>query len=670
MVGSISFLGFGSGQDFNKIVDALVEARKTAYIKPLEDRKANINKKLDTVGTVDSAMSAFYSTLRGMDRVNELMVRSASSSDENVLTASADSNAAINTHTITVNQLAQAATEVHHGIQNDLELHNGVTDQTASINDSGSDKTFSYSYNGTTSTITVNSGDSLQDLMNDINNASDNPGVTASIVTSNGYDHLVLSETDPDPSLSITIDPDNDMTMNGSDGTTDFTASSFKQTINASGTDKVFQFRYGDNSPVNLTVVTGSTLEDLKNLINASNAGVNASILNDGGTGSGSQHLVLSGDDTGSDYSIVMNPDSGTTLDGTGGTEDFSNASGVFQETQAASNAQIRLDGYPSSGWIERSTNRISDLIEGLSINLSGTGSSVVGVAVDTDAVVEKIQEFKDAFNKVRTAIKDATKYDTSTGEAGSLIGDASLQIIKSRLDNLVSNVAPGFSDPDDVYTNIEQIGFSTDTLEGSETEGLLKLDTSKLEDALKSNPDAVVRLFSSYFDGVTDDSRISFASSLDTATPGVYQVEVDTDNERGRFKLNNGDWGDWVSLAGSSGNYSLTGMSGPEAGIALNITYAAGTGTHTAELRLRNGIATSMGSEMSDLMSSSGPISSSKKNYNDVIDGIDERIAAEEDRLTLYEDMLKKRFAQLDAYMSRMTQISQSFSSMVPKQE
>lgn len=670
MVGSISFLGFGSGQDFNKIVDALVEARKTAYIKPLEDRKTDINNKLDAVGTVDSAMSAFYSTLRGMDRVNELMVRSASSSDENVLTASADSNAAINTHTITVNQLAQVATEVHHGIQNDLELHNGVTDQTASINDSGSDKTFSYSYNGTTSTITVNSGDSLQDLMNDINNASDNPGVTASIVTSNGYDQLVLSETSPDPSLSITIDPNNDMTMNGSDGTTDFTASSFKQTINASGTDKVFQFRYGDNSPVNLTVVTGSTLEDLKNLINASNAGVNASILNDGGTGSGSQHLVLSGDDTGSDYSIVMNPDSGTTLDGTGGTEDFSNASGVFQETQSASNAQIRLDGYPSSGWIERSTNSISDLIEGLSINLSGTGSSVVGVAVDTDAVVEKIQEFKDAFNKVRTAIKDATKYDTSTGETGSLIGDASLQIIKSRLDNLVSNVAPGFSDPDDVYTNLEQIGFSTDTLEGSETEGLLKLDTSKLENALKSNPDAVVRLFSSYFDGVTDDSRISFASSLDTATPGVYQVEVDTDNERGRFKLNNGDWGDWVSLAGSSGNYSLTGMSGPEAGIALNITYAAGTGTHTAELRLRNGIATSMGSEMYDLMSSSGPISSSKKNYNDVIDGIDNRIAAEEDRLTLYEDMLKKRFAQLDAYMSRMTQISQSFDSMVPKWE
>ncbi len=670
MAGSISFLGFGSGQDLNKIVDAMISARRTAYIKPLEDRKDNINNKIDTVGTVDSAMSAFYSTLRGMDRINELMVRTASSSDENVLTASATSDAALNTHTVTVNQLAQAATEVHHGIQNDIELHSGVTDQTASINDSGSDKTFSYSYNGITSTITVSNGDSLQDLMNDINNASDNPGVTASIVTSNGYDHLVLSETSPDSSLSITIDPNSNMTMNGSDGTTDFTASTFKQTINASGTDKIFQFKYGDNASVNVTLVTGSTLEDLKNLINASNAGVNASILDDGKTGSGSRHLVLSGDDTGSDYSIVINSDSETTLDGTDGTEDFSNASGVFEETQTASNAQVRLDGYPSTGWIERSSNSISDLIKGVSINIKGTGSSVVGVATDTDAVVKKIQGFADAFNKVRTAIRDATKYDKNTKESGSLIGDTSLQIIKSRLDNLVSNVAPGFSDPDDVYTNLEQIGFSTDTLEGSETEGLLKLDTSELENVLKSNPDAVARLFSSYFDGVTDDNRVSFASSLDTATPGVYQVEIDTDSGKGRFRLDNGDWGDWVSLGGSSGNYTLTGMTGPEAGIALNITYAAGTGTHTAELRLRNGIATSMGSEMYDLMSSSGPINSLKKNYNNVIDNLDDRIAAEEDRLKVYENMLKKRFAQLDAYISRMTQISQGFSAMVPKQE
>jgi flagellar hook-associated protein 2 len=76
------------------------------------------------------------------------------------------------------------------------------------------------------------------------------------------------------------------------------------------------------------------------------------------------------------------------------------------------------------------------------------------------------------------------------------------------------------------------------------------------------------------------------------------------------------------------------------------------------------------MGSEMYDLMSSSGPINSLKKNYNNVIDNLDDRIAAEEDRLKVYENMLKKRFAQLDAYISRMTQISQGFSAMVPKQE
>ena len=70
--------------------------------------------------------------------------------------------------------------------------------------------------------------------------------------------------------------------------------------------------------------------------------------------------------------------------------------------------------------------------------------------------------------------------------------------------------------------------GFSTDVLEGSETQGQMLLDTSILSTALENDPDAVASLFSGYFDGVTDSSQIRFASSLPTATPGVYDVEID----------------------------------------------------------------------------------------------------------------------------------------------
>ncbi len=664
MVSTISFLGFGSGQQFGDIVDALVEARRAAHITPLENWKAEWEEKLDDIDTVDSALSSFYSMVRGMDRISELMVRTASSSDSSILTATATNDAIVGSHTILVNQLAQAETEVHRGIQNDMEYHSGVADQTASINDSGSDKTFVYSYNGTTRTITVSDGDTLQDLRDDINNDSGNPGVTAKIVTSGGQDHLVLVETTADPDMSITIDPDNDMTLDGSDNTVNFTNTTFTQTINASGSDKVFQLQYGDNAAVEITVATGTTLEGLRDLINNSSAGVRAWVLDDGGDGSGAKHLGLSGENTGADYTIELNPSGGTTLDGSSDTEDFTNGTGIFEETTSAQNAQLQLDGYPSSGWIERETNSISDLIDGITLNLVSTGTATVTVSTDKDAIMEKVEEFRESFNSVRSAIQEVSKYDADTGEAGSLLGNYAVQIVKSRLDNLVSSTAPGFRDPDDTYINLQQLGFYTDTQVGSETEGLLLLDTSKLSEALDNDPDAVAKVFSDYLDGITDDNNISYYSSLDTATAGIYQIEVNTSTEQGRFKLGDGSWGEWVDLTGSSGNYFLTGTSGPEAGIALHITYASGTGTHTAELRLKNGVITELSNELDDLLSTSGPLYTIKDNYNDIIDNIENRIDAEERRLKLYEDMLTARFARLDAYVSRMTQLSEGFSS------
>ena len=666
MASTISFLGFGSGQDLSAIVDALVEAKKTSRVKPLEDKKSDWKEKLDSIATVDSELSSFYTAVLGMDRINELMVRSASSSNENVLTPSVDSDAIVGSHTVTVNQLAQAETEVHRGIQNDIKFHTGVADQTASINDSGADKTFIYSYNDVTSTITVNSGDSLQNLMNDINNDPGNPGVTAKIVTSGGQDHLVLLETAPDPALAITVNPNSDMTLDGSDSAANFTAGIFSETINASGTDRVFQLQYKDNAAIDITVTTGTTLEGLKDLINGSNADVRAWILDDGGDGSGSKHLALSGESPGADYTIIFNPAGGSTLDGAGDTEDFTDGAGIFEETTSAQNAQLQLDGYPSSGYIERETNSITNLLEGVSLDLVGTGTSIIDVSTNNSAIIEKVEAFTEAFNNIRSAIQEATGYNADTGETGSLIGNYAVQIVKSRLDSFVSGAAPGFNDPDDAYVNLQQLGFSTDTVVGSETEGLLILDTAVLSDALGTNPDAVANVFSAYFDGITNDSQMRFYSSLDSATAGIYEVEVDTNTEQGRFRLQNGEWGNWTSLSGGSGNYYLTGDSGPETGIALNITYAAGTGIHTTELRLRNGVITELSREMGNILGSSGPLNTLKDSYNDTIENLEGQIDDEELRLAQYEEILVARFARLDALISRMTQLSDGVGSII----
>jgi len=323
MSGLISFPGLSSDQDFNSIIDALVSARRSARVTPLENWKAEWEAKIEAVGEIDSALATLFNTVRGMDRESEFLVRTAHSSDETVAEATASSTAIPGVHTLEINQLAKAETEVHQGIQNTMMYHDGVGDQTDPVNSSGSDKTFKYAYGGTTRTITVADGESLQDLRDAINADPGNPGVTAKIVTAGGEDHLVLVETTPDPAKLIQIDPNDDMTLDGSDSTVDLTGDTFSQTINASGSDKVFAFQYDSEAAVEITVQTGTTLSGLRDLINAADAGVRASILNDGGSGSGAQHLVLSGEETGSDYTITLNPGSATTLDGTSDTEDF-----------------------------------------------------------------------------------------------------------------------------------------------------------------------------------------------------------------------------------------------------------------------------------------------------------------------------------------------------------
>ncbi|MBE9547610.1 MAG: flagellar filament capping protein FliD [Proteobacteria bacterium] len=672
MAGSITFTGMSSSQDMNAVIEAMVAARRAAALQPIEIWKTRWETKLEYVSIIDSALSAFYSTVRGMDRISEFMVRSASSSDTDVLTASASSSATPGVHTVVVNQLAQAEKEVHQGIQNDIKYHTGVDDKTASINASGSGKTFKYSYDGSTRTITVNNTDTLVDLRDDINNDVGNPGVTAKIVTAGGKDHLVLVEGTPSGSKYITIDPDSDMTLDGTDSTTDLTASTFVQTVNASGSDKVFQYSYGSSGNINVTVSTGTTLEQLRDLINndGSNPGVRAWILDDGGTGSGAMHLVLSGEDMGSSYSITIG--GGTTLDGNNDTEDFKTI-GNYTEAASAQNAQIRVDGYPSGSWIERTTNSITDAIEGITLNLVSAGTATVTVGTDKSAIMAKAEDFREAFNNVRSAIIEATSYNADTGESGSLLGNYAVQMVKTILDGLVSNPAPGFRDPDDTYINLLQLGFYTDADEGSETEGLLLLDTDELSSVLDNDPNAVADVFSAYFSGVSgSDSKITFDSLITgTTEPNIYEVEVDLTgaNTRGRFRVEGEtSWHDWVTLSGSSGDYYLTGASGnPEAGLALHITYASGQASViTSEARVKNGVVQELSRKLEVLLGTDGPLENLNEHYNDIIDNMEDKIEDEEYRLTLYEERIRGKFVRLDVLINRMNQYSDFLTQFI----
>ena len=419
--------------------------------------------------------------------------------------------------------------------------------------------------------------------------------------------------------------------------------------VNNSGGDLTFKYQYAGGSIITVTVPDQTTLSGLKDLINndPNNPGVTASILYDGTN----YHLVLTGNDMGANNTIVIDPDSTATL------TNYQN--GSFTESQTASNAQIRVDGYPPSSWIERTTNEIDDVIEGVTLFLKNTGTASITISIDKDSITEKVNEWLDAFNEVRSVIKQYTYYDPDSGEAGVLNGNYATQIVKSRLDRIVVENPPGFLDTEETYINLSQLGFYTDTQEGSETQGLLLLDESVFNDALNDHPEALAEVFSANFKAVTNDNQITYYSHTTNTKPGIYEVEIDIDNARGRFKPQGEDWHPWVALEGSSGDYYLTGESGyKEEGLALHITYSSGS--HTAQIRLKNGVATELSRELKDLTSaSSGPFNIIDEHYNEIIENFEQKIERQEEYLEQYENRLRESFSRLEAFLSRMDTLS-----------
>uniref|UniRef100_A0A7C5ANR5 Flagellar hook-associated protein 2 n=1 Tax=Desulfobacca acetoxidans TaxID=60893 RepID=A0A7C5ANR5_9BACT len=436
--------------------------------------------------------------------------------------------------------------------------------------------------------------------------------------------------------------------------------------VNSSGVSQVFAFNYAGGSSVSITVPDGTTLSGLADLINksAANPGVTAMVLDMGEAYTTDRYrLMLMGKDTGAAFTISVD-DALTTLNGSGGTVDFTGA--TFTESQTAQNAQVRLDGYPPNGWLERADNTIADILPGVTLTLLAPTASDVQVTVrdDTSAMMEKVTSLVNQYNEVLAYIKEQTKYDTDTGKAGVLFGNYAVQIVKSQLGAIASGNAPGFADPQDSYINLAQVGITTDADETSSTFGQLVIDGSKLSKALSTDPQGVAELFAAYFQGVSDDlsGNLSYYSSLPGITqPGTYAVEAVVS---GGVLVSGTINGHAATVDGDS----LVGASGyPEYGLAVKVNLT--DGTHTGTIRLKLGVNGEFKQKLDDLLSAtSGPVNILIDNYNEIVENIDEKISFEQRRVENYRQRLIQQFSRLEQVLSQLNDQANYLAGQIQK--
>lgn len=249
----------------------------------------------------------------------------------------------------------------------------------------------------------------------------------------------------------------------------------------------------GSGTAVDVTITDGSSLSAISSAINSANAGVSASVINDGTT----NRLVLKSNTTGSTGAITI----AVTQTGTGGTPtapgvvqnltDFNSVGGNLALVQAANDAQFSVNGLA----ITRTTNTVTDVINGVTLTLTKAGTigspvtSNLTVSRNTSTMQGAIVAFVNAYNAAAKNLTSVSAYDAANKKASILTGDSTVRSIQSRLSSLAQSSLSGIAGG---IRNLSDIGITL------QKDGTLSTDISKLQAALNDTSKDVAGLFTS----------------------------------------------------------------------------------------------------------------------------------------------------------------------------
>lgn len=218
-----------------------------------------------------------------------------------------------------------------------------------------------------------------------------------------------------------------------------------------------------------------ATLKDIVTAINNADPGVRATIINDG-AGANPYRLSLVSDQSGLDGRFII--DSG----------DFDLGFRTLEEGQ---NARIFYGSSdPANGvLISSSSNTISGVIDGVTIDLKNTSEDPVNLAITTDttSIESKIATLVSTFNSVIERIDYQSRYDEDTEARGPLLGDGTALALRDRMFSALRANNDGFSD---TFNRLAQVGLAVG--DG----GKLVFDSAKFRDAYAQDPEAVKELF------------------------------------------------------------------------------------------------------------------------------------------------------------------------------
>ena len=225
-----------------------------------------------------------------------------------------------------------------------------------------------------------------------------------------------------------------------------------------------------------------STLEGIVSLINQSDVGVKATIINDRKDKDESFKLQITGAKTGDDNEVQF-----PTVYLIDGDTDFS-----LDNRLPALNAKFKLNGHE----FETSDNKVNDLIPGITLDLKQArdGTPIkLSVTENYEAIGEKMKSFVDAYNGALGFIQTQNKLTndkTGSPRLGPLGGDSMLRMTESRLRQIIQSV----QETDSQFKRIIELGVEFNR------NGTLNFNQDKFRKLVNNDPKQVVQFLRGNF--------------------------------------------------------------------------------------------------------------------------------------------------------------------------
>ncbi len=463
-MGISSSVGLVSGLQTDSIVTSLMSLEK-APIAKLQQKQSVYQAKISSYGMLKSSLSSLQTAISGLKSPDSFATGfTASSSNKDILSVSVSDSKIVSagSYKIKVNQLATSA----------QMTSNTYASSSSAV---GGGVLHFKTGDGSKMAVTIDPAQSsLADIAKAINGST--ADVTASVVRVAENDYrlsLTAKSTGKDIgysfqesgltfSTSVQAGTTTGETMKSQVFDSADTALGLTGTLSINGTD---------------IALTGTeTLNDIQASVDTL-GDVSATVDFDSTTGKYS--LAVTRDTAGQGLDLSFKD--GDDATGLGGLIDPS-------ATVAAKKALVNINNID----VERDSNTITDLVEGLTLNLAAEDTEktvTVSVTADHNTAKTKMDGFVEAFNNVIKSLNSLQAYDKESGAAGNLLGDSTASTLRSGLRRMIFSSVSGVANE---VNSLSRLG-----IEVEET-GLLSLDSSKFTSAMTNNAEEVQKFFTS----------------------------------------------------------------------------------------------------------------------------------------------------------------------------